>query len=99
MIITLRGRFLDSPKVLFGRLGYHPEPGYHGEEAYARRVGRLPYPRFHLYIHHASPAELRCRLHLDQKRPSYPGSPSHAAEYSGPLVEAEARRIRSVLKV
>lgn len=94
MLITLRNQFTESVRVFFQRLGYHAEVGYRGDEAYARRVGALSYPRFHLYIQSASPHHVTFRMHLDQKRPSYHGSHAHAAEYDGPALEAEARRIR-----
>lgn len=97
MRVTLHGRFTDHPRVLFSRLGYHPAPGFRGEEAYARRVGGLNYPRFHVYLHAARPGEIAFRIHLDQKRPSYAGSHAHAAEYDGQALEAEVTRIRSAL--
>ncbi|MBI3115697.1 MAG: hypothetical protein HYZ09_04390 [Candidatus Kerfeldbacteria bacterium] len=83
--------------MFFSRLGYHSSPGFHGEEAYARRIGRHAFPRFHLYVHGPGSRSLTLNLHLDQKRPSYRGSHAHAAEYDGSAVEAEAERIQQAL--
>ena len=37
-------------------------------------------------------------LHLDQKQPSYKGTSMHAGEYSGELVEKEAKRIKEAIE-
>ena len=36
-------------------------------------------------------------LHLDQKKPVYRGTPAHAAEYEGPLLEKEASRLKQIV--
>ncbi len=75
------------------RIGYSPfvDPNT-GEQSFVRRLGAYFYPRWHAYVERQS-GELRINLHLDQKRPSYPGFRKHSGEYSGPTVEAEADRI------
>lgn len=67
-----------------------------GEVSYTRRLGINFYPRFHVYIEEEA-GQLRINLHLDQKKPSYPGFRKHSGEYSGPVVETEADRIYSHL--
>ncbi|PIP19098.1 hypothetical protein COY23_00130 [bacterium (Candidatus Torokbacteria) CG_4_10_14_0_2_um_filter_35_8] len=37
-------------------------------------------------------------LHLDQKKPSYVGAHKHNAEYEGEIVEAEIKRLKSLLE-
>ena len=68
-----------------------------------RQVGRNDYPRFHLYIKEASSQKPDARsyhisLHLDQKKPSYPGAHAHSAEYDGSVVSDEAARIAGLIK-
>ena len=38
-------------------------------------------------------------LHLDQKKPVYQGAHAHSGEYFGPVIDEEAARIKSILKV
>jgi len=54
------------------------------------------YPRFHVYVREV-PHETIFNLHLDQKKPIYKGSPAHAAEYEGEIVEREVERIKRIL--
>jgi hypothetical protein len=75
------------------QIGYAPfvDPNT-GEQSFVRRLGTYFYPRFHVYVETGN-GELRVSLHLDQKKPSYPGFRKHSGEYGGPTVEAEADRI------
>jgi hypothetical protein len=66
------------------------------EADFARVMGASGYPKFHLYVKFRS-SDLIFNLHLDQKRPSYPGTSAHAGEYQGPVVEEELKRIQSLL--
>ena len=52
------------------------------------------YPRFHIYIKVSRATVIN--LHLDQKKPIYKGTPAHAAEYEGEVVEKEAERIKKI---
>ncbi len=98
MRVEVRGPVAQTVRVLMGRCGYHAEVGYRGGEAYARRIGSLPFPRFHAYVIASTPHRLVLRVHLDQKRPSYVGSHAHAAEYDGSALQAEAARLRQCLR-
>lgn len=98
MRIEVRGAVAQTVRVLMGRCGYHGATGYRGGEAYARRTGSLPFPRFHAYVIASSPHRLVLRVHLDQKRPSYAGSHAHAAEYDGAALQAEVARLRQCLR-
>ncbi|MDP3900828.1 MAG: hypothetical protein Q8Q38_00580 [bacterium] len=82
----------ESVSVFLRRMGYHVEGNDRGtgELKFARSLVARAYPKFHLYC---TPDGL-CNLHLDQKEPSYRGSPVHSGEYEGELVESEAARIQ-----
>ncbi len=84
-------------KVLMNRLGYHEQQSPRtGTVSYSRRLGGMPYPRFHLYV---DPAQggLLFKLHLDAKQPSYQGQTAHSGEYEGEEVAAELERIKQYL--
>ncbi len=66
-------------------------------ESFVRPLERSGYPRFHIYIKE-NKEEIILDLHLDQKRPVYKTAHDHAAEYEGKVVEAEAERIKQILK-
>jgi len=75
------------------RAGYHPVDGKkEGELVFVRTLGPSEYPRFHAYV-----SDGTINLHLDQKRPVYKGTPAHAAEYEGEIVEKEAQRIKNII--
>ncbi|MEK7680685.1 MAG: hypothetical protein AAB348_01390 [Patescibacteria group bacterium] len=65
-----------------------------GQASYTRRLSRLFYPRFHVYIKDEGESVI-FNLHLDQKRPIYEGVTAHSGEYDGEVVEREAERILS----
>jgi len=67
------------------------------ENQFVKPLERSGYPRFHLYIKE-SKEETLLDLHLDQKRPVYKTAHDHAAEYEGKVVEAEAERIKQILR-
>ena len=67
------------------------------ENQFIRPLERSGYPRFHLYLK-INKDEVVFDLHLDQKRPTYKGSPAHAGEYEGKVVENEAERIKQILR-
>jgi len=48
-----------------------------GEVNYIRRIGRSPYPRFHVYVDQRKEGELILNLYLDQKKLSYGGVKAH----------------------
>lgn len=93
---------LPQPKntaaVALRRAGYAPWTERGDEASFIRRVSGGLYPRYHLYVKEAGDL-LELNLHLDQKKPSYAGSHAHSGEYDGPLIEAEAQRIRGILGV
>ena len=68
-----------------------------------RKLTGQNYPRFHVYLRQSFGApqdKLNTyvfNLHLDQKKPSYEGSHAHSGEYTGPVVEQEADRIKELL--
>lgn len=68
-----------------------------GEYNLVRKLSGDNYPRFHAYVKQQG-SDYIFSLHLDQKQPSYEGSHAHNGEYFGPVVEAEADRIKEILK-
>ncbi len=62
-----------------------------------RRLSVDNYPHFHLFIKKINQNEIILSLHLDQKKPSYSGASAHSGEYDSPLVQAEMKRIISIL--
>lgn len=83
---------------LMRRLGYVPK-GVKGEEFHCvKYLSNGDYPRLHLFIKQDKDNNLFFNLHLDQKKPSYKGSPAHSGEYEGKLIEEEKKRIIKVLE-
>lgn len=81
---------------LMRRGGYAPDRYSRPDEpSFSRPIYGPPYPRFHIYVEETADAWL-LKLHLDQKKPSYEGATAHSGEYDGPVVEAEADRIKEV---
>lgn len=89
----------ENPRQLARQLGYAEfiDPRS-GQTSYVRRLTSNFYPRFHLYIVEKG-ERLIFDLHLDQKKPSYPGAHAHNAEYEGGVVEREGERIKDFLIV
>lgn len=83
----------ENTTNLMRKIGYL----FQKENQFVRPLGRNGYPRFHLYIEENND-ELIFNLHLDQKKPIYKGSPAHAGEYEGKVVETEAQRIKQILR-
>lgn len=99
MIIDFQRGFAQTSLMLLRRCGYGAESNRRtGETSFVRHLGRLEFPRFHVYVNRESASELILNLHLDAKKPSYEGSHAHSGEYEGDLVEQEAARIRSAFQ-
>ena len=79
------------------KLEYRPIEMKEGELVCVRYLGTSGYPRFHLYMKE-NKEDLVFNLHLDQKRPSYPGARAHSGEYTGEVVEKEAERIKNIVE-
>ena len=76
--------------------GYHFQEEKENEISFYRSLSALNYPRFHIYLIKRKES-LVFNLHLDQKKPSYNGSPAHSAEYEGKLLKDEKERIIKIL--
>ncbi len=76
--------------------GYHFQEEKENEMNFYRSLSPLNYPRFHIYLTKRKKV-LVFNLHLDQKKPSYKGSPAHSAEYDGKLLKDEKERIKKIL--
>ncbi len=84
------------------KLGYIPqeENDKTKEISFIRKIKGSDYPRFHIYLKKEDCKEkgkqkIKINLHLDQKRPIFDKSSSHAAEYKGKVVEEEIGRIKN----
>lgn len=91
----------ESLGTLSRKIGYN----YLGEDkdkkewSFVRVLGVGGYPRFHLFVQRdQEKTQWTFKLHLDQKKPSYKGAPSHAGDYEGDVLEREAERIKNILK-
>lgn len=94
-----KSKLRDQPEQMMRRAGY----GYlmnrqGGDDSFVRRISGGDYPRFHMYIRDEG-GQVVFNLHLDQKKPSYPGAHAHNAEYDGELVEGEIARLRQMMGV
>ena len=69
-----------------------------GISSYTKRLTRDYYPRFHVYIEIDKDKRQFINLHLDQKKPSYPGAHAHSGEYEGGQVEPEGQRLAGLIK-
>lgn len=76
--------------------GYHPIHDYSsGQDSWVRTLGRLHYPRFHLYVQ-GSPTTVELSLHIDQKQTTikFAKGRRHAGEYDSPIVQNEVARLQ-----
>ena len=87
----------ENPVSLARKLGYRLIANNNNEFNCIRPIYGSGYPRFHLFIEKHQD-KLIFKLHLDQKKPSYQGSPAHSGEYEGRVVENEAERIKNILQ-
>lgn len=67
------------------------------KESFVLRTSADYYPRFHVYVKEEADKVI-VDLHLDQKKAQYKGAHAHNAEYDGPTVEKEMRRIAGWFK-
>jgi hypothetical protein len=88
----------DNIYNLMRKIGYHfqekNEPK--SELIFIKPLAGNDYPRFHIYLKIKN-KNLIFNLHLDQKKPTYEGTPAHAGEYEGEIVEKEIERIKENL--
>ena len=96
--IEIKNKAIDFEKLI-QRCGYRKIfDRKSGQKSFVHRAGIYSYPRFHLYIEKETSDKIILNLHLDQKRPSYPGCPAHSAEYDTEIVKKEAERIKNFIK-
>lgn len=78
-------------------LGYlHIHDRISGKNSFVKKLRMGQYPRLHAYIKEVEGSFI-LNLHLDQKKPSYGNAHAHSGEYTGPVVEEEVERIKSLL--
>jgi hypothetical protein len=89
----------ETALFLMRRMGYGFErkDSDTGEDSFGRRLSVGQYPKFHVYAHKEGET-LIVNLHLDQKKPTYEGSPAHSGEYDGEVVKQEGERIKTLMK-
>ncbi len=88
--------FKENIYDLMRKTGYYFQGKHNADSALSFVRPSSGYPRFHIYLKEG-PDFLIFNLHLDQKKPSYKGVKAHSGEYSGPVVEKEAERIKDFL--
>lgn len=98
MKLAFEKTFRPNLLSLMRSCGYVPEGVHNGQENFTRKLGSLPYPHFHIYIHEYNLTRLVFTIHLDQKKPSYRDNTAHSGEYESPLVMDEARRLTGILQ-
>ncbi|SRR6056297_203786 len=86
-----------NPRELIRRCGYGEWVDKdHNNISYTKKLGSSNYPRFHVYLD-VFDNYFAVNLHLDQKQVSYLKGQAHSADYQGPQVEEEARRITKII--
>ena len=102
-LTVLKKQLPEPPETFLRHAGYaYLQSWEGGQDSFVRRLTRDFYPRFHLYFSLEKDARtgeetVVFNLHLDQKKPGYAGFSRHNGEYDGPVVEAEAARLKSLL--
>lgn len=97
MKISLPFELRNDARLILLRAGYHEHRDINAEQrSYIRRLSGDFYPRFHVYMEERD-GRAYLNLHLDQKKPSYPGAHAHNADYDGDNVEREAARIQGFI--
>ncbi len=95
MEIDIRN-FQGNIRNLLRKAGYHPDREQReGSLSFSRPLRGTRYPRFHIYY---KKERERLSLHLDQKPSKYKHAPDHGAEYQGPQIEEEVKRIRDLIQ-
>jgi hypothetical protein len=88
--------FNDNLSVVMRNAGYHPDKQQRANTlSFSRSILQDRYPRFHIYYNEE---KKELELHLDHKAPKYENAHDHGAEYSGKLVENEAKRLKTFLE-
>jgi hypothetical protein len=64
-----------------------------GELNFTHPIRGDAFPRFHVFLKTGA-ENLIFNIHFDQRAPIYKGVTAHEGEYSGPLIEKEAERIK-----
>lgn len=95
MQFTAKNNKKDTIYNLMRDLYYHflSQNEKTGELNFTHPIRGDAFPRFHAFLK-INGAEISFNIHLDQKAPIYKGAPAHQGEYSGPLIEEEAERIK-----
>jgi len=101
MKLRLYKNQLSSPVEVFltRKAGYAIIHNRHtGKDSFVRPFTVNNYPRLHMYVMEEEEDKIVMHLHLDQKEPSYKGVNAHNAEYEGPVVEEEVKRLIRLIK-
>jgi len=83
--------------TLARKIGYQPIGKSNDEYSIVRPLAGRDYPRFHIFVKKDEKNGIfNFNLHLDQKQPSYEGTPAHSGEYEGEAIEKEVLRIKTI---
>ena len=93
-----RNQISENPDAFLQHAGFaRIYDSRRGQESFVRRLGNYHYPRIHVYIEESG-NQVTFNMHVDQKQASYAGNHMHNADYEGPVVEEEVRRLRQQLE-
>jgi hypothetical protein len=95
MQFAVKNNKKDTIYNLMRDLNYHflSKNERNGELNFAHPIRGDSFPRFHAFLRIDGESYI-FNIHLDQRGPIYKGVSAHEGEYSGPLIEEEAKRIK-----
>jgi hypothetical protein len=95
MQFTVKNTKKDTIYNLMRDLSYHflNKDERTGELNFTHPIRSDAFPRFHAFLR-MDAENFIFNIHLDQRAPIYRGVSAHEGEYTGPLIEEEAKRIK-----
>ena len=98
MKIYFEKKIKENPETIIRRSGYAKIFDWRSSQtSYVRQRSNNFYPRFHMYAEE-NQDQLILNIHLDQKKVSYHQQTAHSVDYSGEIIEHEAKRIKEFFK-
>jgi hypothetical protein len=95
MQLIIKNTKKDTIYNLMRNLSYHfiEQDERTGELNFTHPIRGNAFPRFHAFLTIRAD-EIIINIHFDQRAPVYRGTVAHEGEYSGPLLDEEAKRIK-----
>jgi hypothetical protein len=100
MQLIVKNTKKDTIYNLMRDLSYHfiEQDERTGELNFTHPIRDNAFPRFHAYLK-ITEENFIFNIHLDQRGPIYRGVAAHEGEYSGPLIDEEAKRIKQFFEL